>query len=152
MPVLRTDVAGSEQTDDGSDQTDDGSDQTDDGSDQTDDGSDQTDDGSKVEHPASKVPASKDARAARERAIEAITDQARVARARAPHSRAMWIAAGSVLVISVIACVMILVADGEPTAKPQSTEGRLGFSPGIVIGIAIGILIGFAIAKQRNRD
>jgi hypothetical protein len=125
MPVLRTGVAG----------------------DQTDDGSDQTDDGSKVEQPASK-----DARAARERAIEAITDQARVARARAPHSRAMWIAAGLVLVISVIACVAILVSDGEPTAKPQSAEGRLGFSPGIVIGIAIGILIGFAIAKQRNRD
>jgi hypothetical protein len=124
MPVLRTDVAGSEQTDDGSDQTD------------------------EVE-PTSKVePPSK----ARERAIEAITDQARVARAGAPHSRAMWIAAGSVLVISVIACVAILLSDGEPTAKPQSAEGRLGFSPGIVIGIAIGILIGFAIAKQRNRD
>jgi hypothetical protein len=128
MPVLRTDVAGSEQTDDGSDQTD------------------------EVE-PTSKVePPSKDERTARERAIEAITDQARVARAGAPHSRAMWIAAGSVLVISVIACVAILLSDGEPTAKPQSAEGRLGFSPGIVIGIAIGILIGFAIAKQRNRD
>jgi hypothetical protein len=90
---------------------------------------------------------------ARERAIEAIADQARVSGARAPHSRAMWIVAGLVLLVSIIACVVILVTDGEPTTKPRvDTEGRLGFSPGIVIGIAIGILIGFAIAKQRNRD
>lgn len=92
-----------------------------------------------------------EARKARERAIEAIADQARVARARAPHSRAMWIAAGLVLVLSIVACVAILLSDGEPTTKPRvDTEGRLGFSPGIVIGIAIGILIGFAIAKRRN--
>ena len=90
---------------------------------------------------------------ARERAIEAIVDQARVATTRPTHSRAMWIAAGLVLALSVVACLIILFADGEPTAKPRvDTEGRLGFSPGIVIGIAIGILIGFAIAKQRNRD
>jgi hypothetical protein len=86
----------------------------------------------------------------REKALEAIADQARHARPKA--SRATWIAAGLVVVASVIACAIILFADGASTAKPPGavTNGA-GFTTGLAVGLAVGLALGVIVARRKDR-
>ncbi len=86
----------------------------------------------------------------REQAVEEIAKGARDARTK--PSRAMWIATLVIGVVSIIAFVIALVADGEPTPHPRTTPdgSSLGFATGLALGICIGIAVGFAIARRRK--
>ena len=86
----------------------------------------------------------------REEALEAIAQQARHARPKA--SRAMWIAVGLVVVVSLIACAIILFADGASTQKPpRATPHGRGFTTGLAIGLAVGLALGVIIARRKDR-
>jgi F0F1-type ATP synthase membrane subunit c/vacuolar-type H+-ATPase subunit K len=94
----------------------------------------------------------------REKAIEAIAQQARANRPRS--SRGMWIAAALVVVASAIAFVVVMFVDADPSrpaAKLDATraeprEPRAGLATGIAIGLCAGIAIGFALARRKHAD
>jgi len=85
-----------------------------------------------------------------ERAIEAITREAREARPR--PSRALWLVAGIVGLVCAIAFIVFMNADATtPTVQPaQPTDRGHGFTAGLVLGGVAGIAIGFVIARQRH--
>lgn len=86
---------------------------------------------------------------ARERALAEIVRGARANRAK--PSRAMWIAASIVLVVSAVVFVIVMFGDGDASRElPRPQEPALGFSSGLVIGLAAGIPLGLAIARQRK--
>ncbi len=79
-------------------------------------------------------------------------ERAREARPRT--SRATWIVALVVSAVCLIAFVVVLVADGEPSTAtaPVVPQPGLGFPAGLVVGVAVGIAIGYAIARQASRS
>lgn len=85
--------------------------------------------------------------------LDAIAEFSRATRRR--PSKAMWIAAGVVGVVCIVAFVAMLLAEPDPTPAVQHAPVRdrgLGFAAGIAVGLAIGIGVGFAIARQRRGD
>ncbi|MBA3818421.1 MAG: hypothetical protein H0X17_05980 [Deltaproteobacteria bacterium] len=87
-----------------------------------------------------------------EDAARAIVERARQARPRT--SRVTWIVALVVSTVCVIAFVIVLVAEGEPTTAttPVVPQQGLGFPAGLAVGVAVGIAIGYAIARQASRS
>ncbi|HEY0991691.1 MAG TPA: hypothetical protein VGD80_31780 [Kofleriaceae bacterium] len=81
-------------------------------------------------------------------AIDRIIEVGR--RTRTPPSRALWIAAIVVGILAVAGFAIAMLAEPEPSERPERLPDGSGLLSGLVIGAAVGIVIGYSIARQRR--